>query len=122
MRREPMSDLSKLRLGTAPDSWGVWFASDPHQVTWDVYLDEIAAVGYAYTELGPQGFMPQDPSQLQEELDKRNLTACGGTVFAGLHKGRDALDKAIAEFGQEARLLSAAGGGGPGCAPGAQNT
>ena len=104
-----MSDLSKLRLGTAPDSWGVWFASDPQQVTWDVYLDEIAAVGYAYTELGPQGFMPQDPAQLQEELAKRNLTACGGTVFAGLHKGRDALDKAIAEFGQEARLLSAVG-------------
>ena len=104
-----MSDLSKLRLGTAPDSWGVWFASDPHQVTWDVYLDEIAAVGYVYTELGPQGFMPQDPSQLKEELAKRNLTVCGGTVFAGLHKGRDALDKAIAEFGQEARLLAAVG-------------
>ncbi len=63
-----MSDLSKLRLGTAPDSWGVWFPSDPHQVTWDVYLDEIAAVGYVYTELGPQGFMPQDPAQLKEEL------------------------------------------------------
>src|SRR6478735_8883459 len=108
-RRRPMSSLSQLRLGTAPDSWGVWFPSDSQQVTWDVYLDEIAAVGYVYTELGPQGFMPQDPSQLKEELAKRNLTVCGGTVFAGLHKGRDALDKAIAEFGQEARLLSAVG-------------
>ena len=39
-----MSDLSKLRLGTAPDSWGVWFASDPQQVTWEVYLDEIEGV------------------------------------------------------------------------------
>ena len=104
-----MSDLSQLRLGTAPDSWGVWFPSDPHQVTWDVYLDEIAAVGYVYTELGPQGFMPQDPAQLKEELAKRNLTVCGGTVFAGLHKGKDALDKAIAEFSQEARLLAAVG-------------
>jgi inosose dehydratase len=104
-----MSDLSQLRLGTAPDSWGVWFASDPHQVTWDVYLDEIAAVGYVYTELGPQGFMPQDPNQLKEELAERNLTVCGGTVFAGLHKGRDALDKAIADFGREAELLAALG-------------
>ena len=104
-----MSDLSQLRLGTAPDSWGVWFPSDPHQVTWDVYLDEIAAVGYVYTELGPQGFMPQDPAQLKEELARRNLTVCGGTVFAGLHKGKDALDKAIAEFSQEARLLAAVG-------------
>jgi inosose dehydratase len=104
-----MSDLTQLRLGTAPDSWGVWFPSDPHQVTWDVYLDEIAAVGYVYTELGPQGFMPQDPAQLKEELAKRNLTVCGGTVFAGLHKGQDALDKAIREFSQEAKLLAAVG-------------
>ena len=104
-----MNDLNKLRLGTAPDSWGVWFASDPHQVTWDVYLDEIARVGYVYTELGPQGFMPQDPEQLRDELARRNLTVCGGTVFAGLHKGREALDKAIADFGREAKLLAAVG-------------
>ncbi len=104
-----MTDLSTLRLGTAPDSWGVWFPSDPHQVTWDVYLDEIARVGYVYTELGPQGFMPQDPSQLNDELSKRGLTVCGGTVFAGLHKGADALKQAKADFGREAKLLAAVG-------------
>src|SRR3982751_6732277 len=98
-----MTDLSNLRLGTAPDSWGVWFASDPHQVTWDVYLDEIARVGYVYTELGPQGYMPQDPHQLNDELARRGLTVCGGTVFAGLHKGADALDQAKADFGREAK-------------------
>ena len=104
-----MADLSQLRLGTAPDSWGVWFPSDPHQVTWDVYLDEIARVGYVYTELGPQGFMPQDPEQLKDELGRRGLTVVGGTVFAGLHKGSEALEKAKREFGQEAKLLSAVG-------------
>jgi inosose dehydratase len=100
---------TSLRLGTAPDSWGVWFPSDPHQVTWDTYLDEISRVGYVYTELGPQGFMPQDPAQLRDEMDSRGLTVCGGTVFAGLHKGKDALDKAIEEFGREAKLLAALG-------------
>jgi inosose dehydratase len=104
-----MTNLAQLRLGTAPDSWGVWFAEDPHQVTWDVYLDEIARVGYVYTELGPQGFMPQDPERLKDELGQRGLTACGGTVFAGLHKGADALAKAKREFGQEAKLLAAVG-------------
>jgi inosose dehydratase len=104
-----VTNLSKLRLGTAPDSWGVWFASDPRQVTWDVYLDEIAAVGYVYTELGPQGFMPQDPEQLKDELAKRGLTICGGTVFAALHQGAGALQKAKAEFGREAQLLAALG-------------
>jgi inosose dehydratase len=104
-----MTDLSKLRLGTAPDSWGVWFPSDPHQVTWDVYLDEIARVGYVYTELGPQGFMPQDPEQLKDELAQRGLAVSGGTVFAGLHKGREALEKAIVDFSREAKLLAAVG-------------
>jgi inosose dehydratase len=87
----------------------VWFASDPHQVTWDVYLDEIAAVGYVYTELGPQGFMPQDPEQLKDELAQRGLTVAGGTVFAALHQGVGALQKAKADFGREAKLLAALG-------------
>ena len=104
-----MSELSQLRLGTAPDSWGVWFPSDPHQVGWQQYLDEVAKAGYLYTELGPQGFLPQDPAQLNDELAARGLTVSGGTVFAGLHKGKEALDKAIEDFGREARLLAGVG-------------
>ena len=105
----PGTSLPRLRLGTAPDSWGVWFPSDPHQVGWQQYLDEVARAGYQYTELGPQGFLPQDPSQLRDELESRGLTVCGGTVFAGLHKGKEALDKAKEDFGREARLLGAVG-------------
>ena len=104
------TDLSRLTLGTAPDSWGVWFPRDDHQVGWKQYLDDVQNAGYVWTELGPQGFLPQDPQQLRDELDQRGLKVCGGTVFAGLHKGKEALDKAIAEFGQEAELLSAVGG------------
>jgi inosose dehydratase len=87
----------------------VWFASDPAQVTWDVYLDEISRAGYLYTELGPQGFMPQDPERLKDELAERGLTVCGGTVFAGLHKGPEALADAKEAFGREAALLAALG-------------
>jgi inosose dehydratase len=103
------NDLSRLTLATAPDSWGVWFAQDARQVGWKQYLDEVAAAGYLYTELGPQGFLPQDPAQLREELAARGLTVCGGTVFAGLHKGKEALDKAKEDFGREARLLREVG-------------
>ena len=105
----PTENVSKLLLGTAPDSWGVWFPTDPQQVTWNTYLDEVANAGYVWTELGPQGFLPQDPAQLRDELASRGLKVCGGTVFAGLHKGKEALDKAIAEFSQEAKLLSEVG-------------
>ena len=101
--------LARLSLGTAPDSWGVWFPEDDHQVGWRQYLDEVAAAGYLYTELGPQGFLPQDPAQLRDELAARNLQVCGGTVFAGLHKGKEALDKAKEDFGREARLLREVG-------------
>ena len=31
-----------IRLGSAPDSWGVWFPSDPRQIPWERYLDEVA--------------------------------------------------------------------------------
>jgi inosose dehydratase len=103
------ADLSRLRLGTAPDSWGVWFPEDPQQVGWTQYLDEVARAGYLWTELGPSGFLPQDPARLRDELDARGLRVCGGTVFAGLHRGADALKEAIEAFGREARLLTAVG-------------
>ena len=103
------TDLSRLLLGTAPDSWGVWFPEDPHQVTWTQYLDEVARAGYVWTELGPSGFLPQDPARLRDELDRRGLKVCGGTVFAALHRGDDALKKAIEDFGREARLLTEVG-------------
>ncbi len=105
----PTEDVSQLVLGTAPDSWGVWFAKDDHQVGWKQYLDEVANAGYVWTELGPQGFLPQDPAQLRDELDSRGLKVCGGTVFAALHKGKEGLDKALREFGQEAKLLAEVG-------------
>ena len=103
------TDLSRLRLGTAPDSWGVWFPQDPHQVTWQQYLDELPKAGYIWTELGPQGFLPQDPQRLRHELDQRGLKVCGGTVFAALHHGEEALKTAIDAFSREARLLTAVG-------------
>jgi inosose dehydratase len=103
------TNLARLRLGIAPDSWGVWFPDDPHQVTWRQYLEEIARAGYVWTQLGPQGFLPQDPAQLRDELDSRGLRVCGGTVFAGLHHGKEALDKALENFSREARLLTAVG-------------
>ena len=63
-----------------------------------------------WTELGPQGFLPQDPAQLRDELDSRGLKVCGGTVFAGLHKGKEGLDQGdrrVRPGGQAAREVGA---------------
>lgn len=62
-----------VRIGSAPDSWGVWFPSDPKQTPWERFLDEIAGAGYEWTELGPYGYLPTDPATLRAELDRRGL-------------------------------------------------
>ena len=68
-------------LGSAPDSWGVWFADDPRQTPWHRFLDEIAAAGYRWTELGPYGYLPTDPARLRSELEARGLGVSGTFVI-----------------------------------------
>lgn len=101
--------LSRLRLGTAPDSWGVWFPHDPHQVPWHRFLDEVVEAGYQWIELGPYGYLPTEPERLRDELARRGLQLSGGAVFAGLHRGAQAYDQALADCRTEARLLTALG-------------
>jgi inosose dehydratase len=98
-----------LRLGTAPDSWGVWFPDNPRQVPWSTYLDEVQAAGYAYTELGPHGYLPTDPAILAEELAKRDLVLTGGAVFAGLQRGAAGLEQAKRDCDVEAATLKPLG-------------
>ncbi|MBA2588050.1 MAG: TIM barrel protein [Alphaproteobacteria bacterium] len=73
-----------LTIGSAPDSWGVWFADDARQTPWHRCLDEIAEAGYEWTELGPFGYLPTDPATLKQELDKRGLKVSGSFVEGDL--------------------------------------
>jgi inosose dehydratase len=96
----------KLHLGTAPDSWGVWNAGDdPLQTPWQRYLDEAAAAGYQYVELGPYGYLPADPGIVRDELGRRGLKLTGGTVACGLQKGLDALEVAKAACDAEMAVI-----------------
>ena len=103
-----MSD-AKIRVGTAPDSWGVWFPDDPKQVPWDRFLDEVQAAGYHWIELGPFGYLPTDPHQLEDELAKRDLKLSAGTVFTGFHKGDDQWKRAWDQALDVAGLVSKLG-------------
>jgi inosose dehydratase len=76
---------SRLRLGSCPDSWGVWFADDPRQTPWQRFLDELAEAGYRWLELGPYGYLPTDPARLREEVERRGLRVSGQAVFGALH-------------------------------------
>src|SRR5258705_9822781 len=62
-----------IRIGTCPDSWGVWFADDPRQIHWSRCLDEMAAAGYDLIELGPAGYLPSNTKVLQRELKSRGF-------------------------------------------------
>jgi len=74
-----------IRIGNAPCSWGVEFADDPRNPPWRRVLSDCAAAGYKGIELGPIGFMPEDPALLGEALAQDDLTLIGGVVFRPFH-------------------------------------
>ena len=87
-----------IRIGNAPCSWGVEFADDPRNPPWQRVLDECKAAGFDGIELGPVGFMPEDPAVLGDALHRRDLELVGGVVFRPFHdpaKWDDVLDGAV---------------------------
>jgi inosose dehydratase len=100
----------RLLLGSCPDSWGVWFADDPRQTPWPRFLDELAGAGYEWLELGPYGYLPTDPAQLQDEVGRRGLQVAAGTMHgrSGLHRV-DEFDAIVAQTRKVAALTQAMG-------------
>ena len=86
-----------IKIGNAPCSWGVEFADDPRNPSWRSVLSDCAEAGYKGIELGPVGFMPEDPIRLSEALDEFGLELIGGVVFRAFHdvdQWEDVLDGA----------------------------
>ena len=87
-----------IRIGNAPASWGVEFADDPRNPKWTQVLDDCVTAGYKGIELGPVGFMPEDPAILGNALAERELELIGGVVFRPFHdpdKWDEVLDGAV---------------------------
>ena len=103
--------LDRLRVGSAPDSWGVWFPDDPQQVPWQRFLDEVAESGYEWIELGPYGYLPVDPDRLADEVGRRGLRVSAGTVFTALHRGPAVWEETWAHVRRVAGLTRAMGAG-----------
>ncbi|XYK79822.1 MAG: TIM barrel protein [Labrenzia sp.] len=74
-----------IRIGNAPCSWGVEFPDDPRNPAWRTVLQECSGAGYKGIELGPVGFMPEDPAVLSEALAQYDLELIGGVVFRPFH-------------------------------------
>lgn len=74
-----------IKIGNAPCSWGVEWADDPRNPTWNTVLEECHQAGYDGIELGPVGFMPEDSDQLSDALAENSLELIGGVVFQPFH-------------------------------------
>ncbi|UPK74457.1 sugar phosphate isomerase/epimerase [Nocardioidaceae bacterium SCSIO 66511] len=98
-----------IHIGSAPDSWGVWFADDQAQTLASRFLDEVAEAGYEWIELGPYGYLPTDPSELGDALEARGLKVSAGTVFEHLHRP-DSWDDVWKQVSDVAGLTQAMGG------------
>jgi inosose dehydratase len=97
-----------IRVANAPCSWGVLeFEAPATGAPAPQVLDEMAAAGYAGTELGDWGFLPTDPKALSAEVGCRALALVGAFVPIALAK-EDALADGIDRAVRTARLLAAA--------------
>ena len=97
-----------IRIGNAPCSWGVEFAGDPRNPAWREVLRQNAEAGYSGIELGPVGYMPEDPAILGEALAEHGLELIGGVVFRPYHDPA-AWDDVLDATHRTARALQAHG-------------
>ena len=97
-----------MRIANAPCSWGVLEFEETagQSPAFATVLDEIAATGYAGTELGAWGFMPTEAQALRAELDRRHLAMLGAFVPVKLADER-AHEAGIDAAVRTARLLAA---------------
>jgi inosose dehydratase len=95
---EKDNDMRAIHLASAPVSWGIMEETDnTHWPTWQKVLDDISALGFEGTELGPYGFYPTDPAQLRDELARRNLILTSAFVPIGwFEPGRQVNDIKLA--------------------------
>lgn len=71
-------------------------------------MSEMVATGLSATELGPDGFLPIDPSELVEYLAEYELQLVGGFVPALLYRP-DKIDAVLRYAERAARQLAAGG-------------
>lgn len=97
-----------MKVAAAPISWGVielqgW----GYQMAPERVLGEMKSVGFDATELGPPGYLPEDPLACRDLLDRHGLRLVAGFLATVLHEpGSQALDA----VDKQAVVLAACGG------------
>jgi inosose dehydratase len=99
-----------VRIAASPVAWGIDFADTPTNPPWQLVLDDIETSGVGALELGPVGYLPEDPDTLRQLLTRRNLTAVGSFLFDDLHDPGER-ERVLALSERVGAFIAAAGGG-----------
>jgi inosose dehydratase len=101
--------VTGIKIAGAPISWGVCEVPGwGYQLEPDRVLTEMRGAGLTATELGPDGFLPSDPTELMSVLHTHELACVGGFVPVVLHDvDHDPADDVAGPLA----ALHAAGGG-----------
>jgi inosose dehydratase len=112
--------LPGLKIAAAPISWGVCEVPGWGRVLdSERVLGEMSSLGLAATELGPPGYLPEEPASLGALLSEHGLRLVGGFLAVVLHDPAqrwstmdDAEDvvELLAAVGAEVLVLAAATG------------
>jgi len=100
-----------IKIANAPCSWGVLefdLKEKSKKIGFKQVLDEIKETGYQGTELGDWGYMPTVPSQLRNEIIKRDLDLLGAfvpVVLSDINKHDEGISAAL----KVAELMHSAG-------------
>lgn len=97
------------RMATAPISWGIcevpgWGV----QLPVDRVLSEMRDMGFPATELGSDGYLPTEPSELRSALAHHNLELLAAFIPAVVHDPAQA-DETLSRMTEAAELLQSAG-------------
>jgi len=97
------------RIAGAPCTWGVEVSPDwGYRMDRDRVLSEMAEVGLAATELGPEGFLPNDVVALKSLLTRYRLDLVGGFVPVVLYRADD-IESQLASVERAAKTMAGVG-------------
>jgi inosose dehydratase len=72
-------------------------------------LEEADSLGLPAVESGPEGFLPEDPTEASRVLGEHGLRLVGGFVPVVLHRA-EAREEGLASVEKQAGFFAAAGG------------
>ena len=105
--------MNKLRLATAPVSWGIWEQTidRPDLIPAETFLETIVEMGYGATETGPPGYFAPDGAAAVERARRYGVELVATFLPLRLDDA-DGFSEDLGALDRTVEVLEATGGGG----------